>query len=86
MKHDDNCGGCATERRFQEANGSPIAVTDALGHCQQCSYSMNSVYIHKVDGKRLCSTCADAEAMVIVKASAMEAFREASGATKAEGR
>lgn len=76
--HDSDCGGCFTAKRFEAARGRPIPVTAALGHCDKCGRSMNSVYVHKVQGKRLCSDCAEIEVRTNQKAEALEYFREAS--------
>jgi hypothetical protein len=57
IDHDKDCGGCVTAKEHAKNGG--IVYSDAA-YCERCGPTHDSSsYIHKVDGKRYCWTCAD---------------------------
>lgn len=56
IDHDGGCGGCARKK----VRGRAYPVTADLARCTRCgpTYSSGS-YLHQVEGKRYCASCAD---------------------------
>ncbi|HTG95742.1 MAG TPA: hypothetical protein VL866_24285 [Pyrinomonadaceae bacterium] len=58
IDHDDNCGGCRVNQRMHKHGG--CFVTSDLAYCRRCGPTRNSSsYLHQVQGKSYCASCAD---------------------------